>query len=30
MFNKYDLKYLDDPKNRLVMLEEIHTIARKV
>ncbi|MFB5267001.1 glycine betaine ABC transporter substrate-binding protein [Paenibacillus enshidis] len=29
MFNKYDLKYLDDPKKTYGESEEIHTIARK-
>ncbi|MEK3827495.1 glycine betaine ABC transporter substrate-binding protein [Paenibacillus sp. FSL K6-1558] len=29
MFNKYDLKYLEDPKKSFGDAEEIHTIARK-
>ncbi|WP_411349317.1 glycine betaine ABC transporter substrate-binding protein [Paenibacillus sp. WLX2291] len=29
MFNKYDLKYLDDPKNIFGSGEEIHTVTRK-
>ncbi|MDO7907258.1 glycine betaine ABC transporter substrate-binding protein [Paenibacillus sp. JX-17] len=29
MFNKYDLKYLEDPKKSYGDAEEIHTIARK-
>ncbi len=29
MFNKYDLKYLKDPKKAYGDKEEIHTIARK-
>ncbi|WDQ34891.1 glycine betaine ABC transporter substrate-binding protein [Paenibacillus marchantiae] len=29
MFNKYDLKYLDDPEKSFGDAEEIHTIARK-
>ncbi|WP_018886643.1 glycine betaine ABC transporter substrate-binding protein [Paenibacillus massiliensis] len=29
MFNKYDLKYLEDPKKSYGEAEEIHTIARK-
>lgn len=29
MFSKYDLKYLDDPKNVYGDAEEIHTLARK-
>lgn len=29
MFNKYDLKYLEDPKKSFGNAEEIHTIARK-
>lgn len=29
MFNKYDLKYLEDPKKSYGEAEEIHTVARK-
>ncbi|WP_106766733.1 glycine betaine ABC transporter substrate-binding protein [Paenibacillus faecalis] len=29
MFNKYDLKYLEDPKKTFGEAEEIHTLARK-
>ena len=29
MFNKYDLKYLEDPKNSMGKAEDINTIVRK-